>query len=122
MARVLIVEDNLDICEVLSEILERSGHEPIVAANGITGLDAVAERKPDVVLLDLTMPFMDGIRVLRILKADPRFRATPVIVITASVDPDRLREARQAGAADTIVKPWYEGQIESAVNKAVGRS
>lgn len=119
MARVLIVEDNPDICEVLSEILERSGHVPIVAANGITGLDAVAAQSPDVILLDLSMPFMDGMRVLKILKADRRFRATPVIVITANVDPELLQNALSAGAADAIVKPWYDGQIEAAVSKAI---
>jgi CheY-like chemotaxis protein len=120
MARVLIVEDDPDICEVLRELLARSGHEAMIAANGVAGLDAVAGQRPEVVLLDLAMPFMDGIRVLRILKADRRFRATPVIVITASVDPERQGAAHDAGAADVIVKPWAEGQIEAAVERALG--
>jgi CheY-like chemotaxis protein len=119
MARVLIVEDDPDICEVLQVLLSRSGHEASVAANGVTGLDAVTGKQPDVILLDLAMPFMDGVRVLRILKADRRFRTTPVIVITASVDPERLQSAREAGAADVIAKPWLDGQIEAAVEKTL---
>lgn len=119
MARVLIVDDDEGIREVLSDILDLAGHQAIMAPNGLIGLDQLLASSPDLILLDLSMPFLDGMRVLRILKADPKSRQIPVVVLTASMDPDRLEEAVESGACLAILKPWEPGAIEAAIERAL---
>ncbi len=117
--RVLVVEDDPEICDLLSMILQQSGHEVLVAYDGARGYDAARRECPDVILMNLLMPVMCGISACRLLRADPRTSAIPVVISTAS---QRLTQgdAREAGALGVIYKPFSPQILKEAVQIAAG--
>ena len=105
MARILIVEDEEDLQEVLSYNLRQAGHEPTVVGTGQAGLERVATEPPDLVLLDLMLPDMSGTDVCRTLKSDPATSFIPIIGLSAhAMDGDRDK-ALKAGCNDYDTKP-----------------
>lgn len=103
--RVLIVDDQPVNVKLLERKLEREGMEPLVAENGRQCVDIARAEKPDLILLDVMMPEMDGIEACRILQSDPATREIPVIFVTARSGKDGKLEGLGAGAVDYIVKP-----------------
>jgi CheY-like chemotaxis protein len=101
---VLVVDDVDDARDLLARLFTRSGYRAVTAADGAAALEAVDAENPAIVLLDLTMPDMDGFEVLRRLRADPRHRGLPVVLFTAMSDPWTAAEARRLGASDFVVK------------------
>ncbi len=102
---VLVVDDDPDNVALLRIVLQLEGHAVTVAADGPAGLDRAASDLPDVVVLDLVMPVMNGLDVLRRLKASPRTAPIPVVVLSAWPDPAAAGWAREAGAAAVASKP-----------------
>jgi class 3 adenylate cyclase len=102
--RILVVDDTAASARLLQGLLEIQGYLPIVAATGAEALDAVAREEPDLVLLDLLLPDLDGHEVCRRLREDPATRFLPVIVLTAAGDAERVK-ALEAGADDFLSKP-----------------
>jgi CheY-like chemotaxis protein len=104
-ARILIIEDNEDNLELIRLLLERGGFEVLAASDGVEGLQVTQQEQPDLILLDLAMPEMDGWTVLDTLKADPETQGIPVVVVTAhAMLKDQLR-AMAAGCDGYITKP-----------------
>ncbi len=103
-ARVLIVDDSADLRSGLRAILERSGYAATEAADGPEGLAQAERLRPDVILLDVRMPGLDGYEVCRRLKANPATRSIPVIFVTMVEDRSLNRLAYQAGGAACIPK------------------
>lgn len=101
---VLVVDDMPDARDVLARLLRLDGYKSLTAEDGISALAVVEADPPDLILLDLTMPGMDGLDVLRRLQADSRYARLPVILFTAVFDPRLVAEARRLGATDYIVK------------------
>ena len=116
-ARILVVEDDTAIRATLVDIIEFNGFEVIQASNGPDGLErAKAKRdRPDVILTDISMPGFDGFEFITALRADEETRAIPVIVISASVEPEKMRQGMDLGAEDYIVKPFTEDQILGSI-------
>ena len=114
--RVLIVDDEKLIREMLSRALRGRGHEIEEARDGEEALIRIREDPPDVVLLDLMMPKLDGFDVLDVLRADPRTERVQVIVLTARASTDVLTEALEAGADDYVSKPFHIGEVASRVD------
>ena len=102
MSKVLVVEDSPASREVVMRILRREGYNVVGAANGVEGLDAVEMEDPDLVLLDVMMPEMDGLTMLEHLREDAVHRDLPVILLTALSDEQRLQRARQLGAQHVV--------------------
>lgn len=104
MAKILIVDDDYDIVEILSMALRRKEHEVLTALNGPDALRLAEETQPDLILLDLMMPDMDGSEVYQKLRNGKKTAAIPIIAISSSID--RLNEARDImdGAFDTMLK------------------
>src|SRR5687767_6325293 len=104
--RVLVVDDTALIREPLSMSLRDRGYEVTCAANGREAMDALTRIRPDMILLDISMPVMDGMTFLRLLRQDddPARRDLPVIMMTASSTPDRVREAYRLGVKDYMDK------------------
>ena len=105
MARILLVEDNEMNRDMLSRRLERKGHSVTIATNGAEGLEKARADAPDVILMDMSLPVMDGWEATRQLKADETTRRIPVIALTAHAMASDEQKAREAGCDDFDTKP-----------------
>jgi CheY-like chemotaxis protein len=103
--RVLIVDDSPVSRELVRDILEPNGHEILEAADGVSALRRIEETRPHVVLLDIEMPGLDGYKVIRRLRSDPRFADLRVAAFTAHAMSDDREKALAAGFDDYITKP-----------------
>jgi CheY-like chemotaxis protein len=106
MARVLVIDDEPDVRWLIRMSLERSGHEVLVAEDGLRGIALAQKQRPDVIVLDLMMPVMDGYAVLAELAKDPRTSDVPVVVLSARAIPDEANRATDAGARKFLEKPF----------------
>lgn len=106
LAKILVVEDEQDLLDLLSFNLEREGYQAQTAATGEDALQAVGEFKPDLVLLDLMLPGMDGLEVARTLKAKHATQNTPIIMLTAKGEESDIVKGLELGADDYITKPF----------------
>ena len=115
---VLVVDDEPQLCEVLRRILEKEGYDVITTQDGETALRLIKQKKPDVILLDIVMPGMDGREVCR--RTRELSKSTPIIYFTAraELDPLKLKELRHEADA-FIVKPATGKQILSKVSKVL---
>ena len=107
MGTVLVVEDFDAAREVVMRILSREGYNVIGAADGLEAWDTVHTSTPDLVLLDLMMPGMDGMTLLTKLRGEPGFEDLPVIMLSALSDEARMRKAKELGAQDYLVKSRF---------------
>lgn len=114
--RVLVVEDDPAIRATLIDLLQLNGFDASFAIDGLEGLMTALRQRPDVILSDLHMPGLDGFQLIEKLRADDRTRAIPVIVISASVEPERMRHGMDIGADDFIVKPFTEEQVLRSIS------
>lgn len=111
--KILIVDDELRVARVLAESVKQQGHEAFVAGSGKEGLALLDQKRADAVLLDIVMPEMSGLEVLRrIRQTHP---ALPVIVITGHASASEIEEARRLGATDCVVKPFVVNQLNQAL-------
>lgn len=114
-ARILIVDDELGARQTLEALLFSEGYELAFAASGAEALAKAAELTPDLILLDVMMPDMDGFEVCRRLRADPLLAEVPVIVVTALDDRDSLLRGIEAGADDFVSKPFDRTELRARV-------
>ncbi len=119
MPTILVVDDHEEIREALTEILEEEGHKVVQAVDGLNALEVIASSRPDVVLLDIAMPGMDGLETLRRLKDRPDSASLPIIMVTAQGDRQNMVKAVQLGVRDYVTKPWEPGEVEMCVNWAL---
>jgi len=115
---ILIVDDEKEICTILSDNLSREGYRVFVAYEGKTALELARKEKPDLVLLDIKMPRMNGIEVLRRIKKIKK--ETVVIMLTAYGTLETARGAMKLGAYDYITKPFDLFSLKSIVKEALG--
>jgi DNA-binding response OmpR family regulator len=116
---VLIVEDDTLYARLLSRFCRTLGHDPRVAMDGAEGIEAVREKVPDLVLLDLMLPQIDGFGVLAAIRNDQALRTVPVVIVTAVTDISTHARLVDAGATDIALKPFrfktLKARIESAL-------
>jgi CheY-like chemotaxis protein/CRP-like cAMP-binding protein len=109
--KILIIEDNPDVRENLSEILQLSGFETVMAANGKLGVQAALNESPDLILCDIMMPELDGYGVLRILSRNATTSSIPFIFLTAKSELSDMRKGMTLGADDYITKPFDDVEL-----------
>src|SRR5262245_23908100 len=114
-ARILVVDDQAANIQVVGNVLGKLGHEIIPASDGPTALKRMARRLPDLILLDLLMPEMDGCEVCRRLSENPEWKDVPVIFLSAADDKDFIVRALEAGGVDYITKPFNHAELVSRV-------
>ena len=117
--RVLIVEDNMDTYELVRFILEKNGYEVFLAVNGRDGVNAATKQKPDLIVMDLSMPEMDGWTATRLIKQNKQTSAIPLIALTAHVLPGDRQRAVDSGCDEYITKPMDLLELVETVDRWV---
>jgi len=121
--RVVCIEDEQDIIDLMRLIVERHGFEFTEASNGDKGIKIVKRIKPDLVLLDLMMPGIDGWVVYDALKADPSTQDIPIIIVTARVHHDeRVMKMRVAKAENLVTKPFGPAELIATIDRVLQKS
>ena len=119
MATILIVEDYPVTQRVLSLTLKNNGHNAVIAGNGVEALERLQETTVDLALVDIAMPEMDGLELLRHLRADSRYQSLPVIMLTASGQDDDRAAALSVGANGFLTKPASSRELIEAVTRFI---
>lgn len=116
-ALVLVADDDRDILSLVRAVLERSGHEVVCAGDGAEALACIAARRPDLAVLDITMPQVDGLEVLRRLRADPATSDLPVILLSAQAQEADVSRGFAAGASAYVKKPFSPRDLVARVGE-----
>ena len=119
--KVLVIDDELSLLQILSARLAFAGYDVYTAHNGTEGLAKAKLVSPNLILLDIRMPDMDGYNVLLNLKKNRRTRGTSVMMLTSSSESESIERAMNMGAVDYIVKPFSPSVLVDKVNRAMGR-
>jgi len=109
--RILVVEDQEDNRRILRDLLTSVGYQIIESQDGESGITAAETQRPDLILMDIQMPIMDGYEATRRIKANPKLRAIPIIVVTSYALSGDEDKARAAGCDDYIAKPYSPRQM-----------
>ena len=117
--RILLVDDELDFVETVEFFLSGSDYQVFVAKNGKEALEQVKMKKPDLVLLDVMMPEMDGLETCKNLKNDPTTNSIPIIMLTAKGRREDVVDATAAGANGYIVKPFNLSDLIQRIEKVL---
>jgi two-component system cell cycle response regulator DivK len=118
--KILVVEDTEDNRQILRDLLSRAGYDIIEANDGAEGVAKASEHKPDLILMDIQMPVMDGYEATRLIKADPALKAIPVIAVTSYALSGDEEKARTAGCDGHIAKPFSPRQMLAKVREIIG--
>jgi two-component system phosphate regulon response regulator PhoB len=116
---VIIVDDEPETAEMIAEMVRLSGYQAIKSLGGSPAISMIVRQEPDAVLLDMMMPDISGLEVLRLMRLDPRMRHIPVIVVSAKNRPEDVRAGMDAGAAMYLTKPVAFKDIKAAVQQVV---
>jgi len=119
--RILIVEDNMDTYELVHFILEKNGFETFLAVNGRDGVNAALKQKPDLIVMDMSMPEMDGWTATALIKKNDLTSAIPLIALTAHALPGDRQRAMDAGCDEYITKPMDLDELVEAIQYWVNR-
>jgi DNA-binding response OmpR family regulator len=119
LARIVVIEDDLTFLELLRVHLSSAGHSVEVAEDAAVGLRAIVLSPPDLVVLDLNVPYLHGFEVLEALRSDPLTRSIPVVIITGRDDEQTYNEARRIGADSFLTKPVQREALMDAVTSCL---
>jgi Response regulators consisting of a CheY-like receiver domain and a winged-helix DNA-binding domain len=120
MAKILIVDDDRQVTFFLEKLLSIEGYEATALNESSKALEMARSIKPDLFILDLMMPEPNGFELCRILRADPNFTNTPIVIITAMDDSDSKAIAFVAGANDFITKPFRPDELAARMKALIG--
>ena len=118
--KILVVDDEQDLVETVKFRLEASGFEVSSAYDGQEGLDKAKAEKPDLILLDLMLPKLDGYKVCRMLKFDEDYKHIPIIMLTARSQETDKTKGEAVGANKYMTKPWEWKELLAAINELLG--
>jgi DNA-binding response OmpR family regulator len=121
MTYILAVDDDLEVLETLGRVLRREAFEVTLVSSGPEALNALDKRQPDLMILDIIMPGMDGISVCRRLRQDSRFTTLPILFLTAKGTTDDIVDGLDAGADDYVVKPFELAELRARIHALLRR-
>ncbi len=119
MAKILAVDDSASMRQMVAFTLKNAGHEVLEAADGREALEIARKTPVNLVLSDVNMPNMDGIQLIRELRALPSYRFTPILMLTTESAASRKQEGKAAGATGWIVKPFDPDQLLATVDRVL---
>ncbi len=117
---IMAVDDSASIRQMVSFTLKDAGYEVMEAVDGQDAFTKTRTTTVDLVITDIHMPRMDGISLVKNLRADPNFKFTPILILTTESQPHKKQEGRQAGATGWITKPFSPEQLVAVVRKVLG--
>lgn len=120
MATILAVDDSASMRQMVSFTLKGAGHDVVEASDGQEALNKAKGQKFDLVISDVNMPVMDGITLIRELRALTEYKFTPLLMLTTESGDDKKSEGKTAGATGWIVKPFNPDQLLATINKVLG--
>ncbi len=119
--RILIVDDEPDLVEIIKKRLEMNNYKVVVAYNGLEGLNKARTEKPDLIILDLMLPEINGFEVCRLLKYDDKFKCIPIIILSVREQEKDMKLGKEVGSDAYLTKPFDPGvlleKIESLIQK-----
>jgi two-component system cell cycle response regulator len=118
-AKILIVDDETDIVNTVQYRLKSCKYEVITASNGQEGLEKATKEKPDLILLDINMPIMNGHEMLERLRSQPDLKSTPVIMLTAYSDRTDVSKAAELGISNYVTKPFDFADLTEKISKTL---
>lgn len=113
--KILVIEDEISLRKALSEKLDMEGFDVVEAANGEIGLEVARNEKPDLILLDIIMPYMDGVTFFKIFKKTKEGKNTPIIVLSNLSDDEKIQESLRAESCEYLIKSDWK--IDDVVTK-----
>jgi CheY-like chemotaxis protein len=120
--RILVVEDNMDTYELVHFILEKNGYETFLASNGRDGVNAALKQRPDLIIMDMSMPEMDGWTATDLIKRNVQTSAIPLIALTAHALPGDRQRALDVGCDEYITKPMDLDELVETIHYWVKKS
>lgn len=120
MASILAVDDSASMRQMVSFTLKGAGYEVVEAVDGVQALNTARTRKFNLVITDVNMPNMDGISLIKELRALPNYKFTPLLMLTTESSPEKKQQGKAAGATGWIVKPFNPDQLLGTVKKVLG--
>ena len=117
--KILIAEDNPNVREIMRTALTGFRYDVMLAANGQEAVKTAGSHSPQLILMDLTLPELDGIEAARRIRKNPRMRSVPIIAITATFGPEIRRKCLESGFDDFISKPFSLAALKSIVEKSL---
>lgn len=117
--KILVVEDEVTNQEVAEIILKNQGYDVIIANNGQEGIEKAVEEHPDLIIMDILMPVLDGLTATRQLKADPRTKDIPIITVTAKASSSDKSAAQAAGSEGFLAKPYRNRALAEIVRSFI---
>ena len=118
--RILVIEDQEDLRRILRDLLVGSGYDVIEAADGAEGVAKAQDEQPDLILMDIQLPVLDGYEAARQIKANPRLAATPIIAVSSFAMKGDEEKARSAGCDHYVTKPYSPIQLLRTVRTLLG--
>ena len=115
VANVLVVDDEVEYCQVMAEILRKAGHTVLTANSAMEALEILAQTTPDLILLDIMMPEVNGLTLASHLRADPDWSTIPVVAVSANSQPDERIAALSAGANCFLPKPFTLTELNTVI-------
>ncbi len=117
LAKILVIEGDLNFLELVRVHLAGAGHEVVTAEDAALGLRAIIGEVPDLIVLDIFVPYLDGFELLKALRTDPATKPIPVIVLTGRTDDETYARARKLGAADFFTKPVERDRLIRSIER-----
>ena len=122
MARILVADDDIDIRELVEFKLSTLGHDVVAVADGASALEEVRRQRPDLAVLDVMMPGMSGLEVVKVIRGDPQLADLPVVILTARAQDSDVESGFDSGADDYITKPFSPRELAARVQTLLTRS
>lgn len=119
MPRIMVIDDSNSMRSLIRQTLISAGHSVVEAFDGVDALEKVATEKVDLFLCDVNMPRLDGLSLVKQLRALPACKFSPILMLTTEIDPEKKKVAKEAGATGWLVKPFQPEQLLSTIQRVL---